>query len=85
MLSSMSETGKTLQVKAARAAKEEAKARFGHLDAVSSIGIGMTEDRSRYAITISVSDEGARIIIPASIAGVPVRTALVSRFRKMRK
>ena len=79
----MSGTDKEVQVKAARAAKEEAKARFGHLDAVSSIGIGMTEDRSKYAITISVADDHARVIIPASIAGVPVRTAIVPRFRKI--
>lgn len=66
----------------ARFAKNAAAERFRHDREITSVGIGMTEDSSDYAITITVLHEGALEKIPDRIGTVQVR-AYVSGLNKL--
>ena len=58
-------------------AKAVAADRFRDDAAVTSVGIGMTEDFSDYAVTITVSTFRAMERMPVRIGSVPVRVAVV--------
>ena len=62
-----------------RTAKAAAADRFRDDAAVTSVGIGMTEDRSDYAVTITVSNPRALTRMPVKIGSVPVRVAVVGK------
>ena len=61
----------------ARRAKLAASEQFRHDTGVTSVGIGWTEDRSDYAVTITIAHPGTRLRIPTSICDVPVRVVVV--------
>ena len=61
----------------ARKAKLAAAARFYDDADVTSVGIGMTADRSDYAVTITVASARALKRMPVSILNVPTRVELV--------
>jgi hypothetical protein len=66
-----------------RTAKAAAADRFRDDDAVTSVGIGMTEDRSDYAVTITVSSAQALPRMPLKIGSVPVRVAVVGKAARL--
>ena len=59
-----------------RFAKNRAADHFRDDASVTSVGIGITEDQSDYAVTITVSSHQVLSRIPATIGSVPVRTAV---------
>jgi hypothetical protein len=59
-----------------RLAKAKAAARFKDDLDVTSVGIGMTEDRKDYAVTITVADEKVLEKLPSHIGNIPVRAAV---------
>ena len=61
----------------ARTAKVAAVNRFHNDQDVTGIGIGMTEDRSDYAVTVTVANDFALNRIPHKIKGVPVRAVIL--------
>ena len=62
----------------ARSAKVQAVGRFGDDDEVTSVGLGVTEDHSDYAVTITVSSGTALRRLPKQIDGVPVLACVTS-------
>jgi hypothetical protein len=66
----------------ARLAKTEAAARFKDDGDVTSIGIGMTEDRSDLAVTITVRNSKALSRLPRCIGTVPVRSMVSGSLTK---
>lgn len=66
-----------------RIAKREAASRFEGDEDVTSIGIGVTEDRSDLAVTITVRHKRALKRLPETIGTVPVRTTVTGRASKL--
>lgn len=66
-----------------RSAKREAASRFGDDEDVTSIGIGVTEDRCDLAVTITVKHERALKRLPQTIGTVPVRTTVTGATSKL--
>lgn len=61
----------------ARSAKQLAAERFRDDVEVTSVGLGMTADRSDYAVTITVANGRVLKRIPRTIGSIPVRTAIL--------
>ncbi len=68
-----------------RSAKREAVERFQTDKEVTSVGIGMTEDRSDYAVTITVANNRALRKLPLTIGTVPVRGLVTGETGKLVK
>jgi hypothetical protein len=66
-----------------RNAKREAATRFEADKDVTSIGIGVTEDRSDLAVTITVRNKRALRRVPGKIGTVPVRTTVTGPSSKL--
>ena len=64
----------------ARAAKQRAVADLSTDADVTSVGLGMTEDRSDYAVTVTVRNRRALSRIPQTIGTVPVRAVVSGVF-----
>lgn len=66
----------------ARGAKQQLSAKFGGNDGITSFGIGMTEARDSYAVTVTVDDAAHAAKLPDEVEGVPVRVLVTGAFAK---
>lgn len=68
----------------ARLAKQIAVSELAGNSDITSVGIGMTEDRSDYAVTVTAKTLNALKVIPARFGDVPVRKLVTGGFSALK-
>jgi hypothetical protein len=68
----------------ARVAKQLAVSELAGNSDITSVGIGMTEDKSDYAVTITAKTLNALKFIPARFGSVPVRKLVTGGFTALK-